>query len=112
MPRRWRCSRWQPSRWALAELVGLCDRRTRLQHWVLLAVTQELEARGLVIPPFRVEGAGLLAGPLTYVHPSRRMGDAQVHGILVGHVLIDVADPPRPVGDGVGVGRREDARGA
>ena len=82
-----------------AELVGLCDRRTRLQHWVLLAVTHELEKRGLALPPFRVEGAGLLAGPLTYVHPSRRMSDKQLHGILIGHVLIDIADPPGPTDD-------------
>ncbi len=83
-----------------AELVGLCDRRTRLQHWVLLAVTQELEARGLALPPFRVEGGGILAGPITYVHPSRRMGDHQLHGILVGQVLVDVADPGRTQFDG------------
>jgi hypothetical protein len=78
------------------ELVALCDHRTRRQHWVLLAVLQELEARGLTLPPLRLEGAGLLSGPVTYVHPSRRMGAAQAHGILVGHVLIDVGDPAPP----------------
>ena len=73
------------------DLVALCDRRTRLQHWVLLAIVHELEARGLVVPPFRVEGAALLAGPITYVHARHRMGEEHLHGILVGHVLVDVA---------------------
>ncbi len=77
-----------------ADLVTLCDRRTRLQHWVLLAIVQELEARGLAVPPFRVEGAALLAGPITYVHARHRMGEEQLHGILVGHVLVDVAERP------------------
>jgi hypothetical protein len=80
------------------DLVTLCDRRTRLQHWVLLAVVQELEQRGLAVPPFRAEGAALLAGPVSYVHARHRMGAERLHGILLGHVLIDVAYPPaRPV---------------
>lgn len=77
-----------------ADLVALSDRRTRLQHWVLLAVLQELEQRGLRIPPLRVEGASVLAGPVTYVHARHPRGEERVHGILVGHLLIDVAQAP------------------
>jgi hypothetical protein len=85
-----------------ADLVALCDRRTRLQHWVLLAIIHELENRGLKLPPLRVEGAALLAGPVTYVHARHRMGEERLHGILLGQVLIDVAHPAAPLSAGEG----------
>ena len=82
-----------------AELLQLCDRRTRLQHWVLRAVTHELESRGMVMPPFRVEGHALLSGPLTYVHDRHPVGEERLRGILVGTVLVDVAERDRPHGE-------------
>ncbi len=78
------------------DLVALCDRRTRLQHWVLLAIVHELDHRGLRLPPMRVEGGALLAGPITYVHARHRRGEERLHGILLGPVLIDVAAPADP----------------
>ena len=55
----------------VSDLLPFCDRRTRLQHRVLLAAIEELEGRGLTLPAMRVEGGILLAGPLTYIHPRR-----------------------------------------
>jgi hypothetical protein len=73
-------------------LLPYCDRRTRLQHEVLLAVIEDLESRGMRIPALRVESGSLLAGPITYVHPRRLGARDHLHGILVGDVLIDVPD--------------------
>jgi hypothetical protein len=92
-----------------AELLVLCDRRTRLQHWVLRAVVHELESRGMVMPPFRVEGRALLSGPVTYAHDRHPIGDERLRGILVGNVLVDVAGrggPARPPGSANAARRR------
>jgi hypothetical protein len=59
-----------------------------------------------------VEGAGLLSGPVTYVHPTRRMGHDRVHGILVGNVLIDVAEAARPQVDDGRLGSGDDVADA
>ncbi|HEX7097287.1 MAG TPA: hypothetical protein VF183_15480, partial [Acidimicrobiales bacterium] len=79
------------------DLLPYRDRRTRLQHEVLLGVIEELERRGMRIPPLRVEGGALLAGPVTYVHPRRLGARDRLHGILVGEVLIDVPERLRDV---------------
>lgn len=69
------------------------DRRTAAQHDLLAATVEGFEARGAPVPPFRVDEGALRAGPIRYIHP-RRGGDAadDVHGILVGDVLLDVPD--------------------
>jgi len=77
---------------SVADLLPFCDRRTRLQHHVLLAAIEELEARGLQLPAMRVEGGMLLVGPLTYIHPRQRHTRAHLHGLLVGDVLVDVPE--------------------
>lgn len=76
----------------LAELAPYCDRRTRVQHALLAAVIDDLEARGLRIPSLRAEGGSLFAGPVEYVHPRRRGDRSRVHGVLVGDLLVDVPD--------------------
>jgi hypothetical protein len=76
-------------------LLPYCDRRTRLQHEVLLAVIEELERRGMRIPPLRAEAGALLSGPVTYIHPRRLGARDRLHGILVGDVLIDVPERAR-----------------
>lgn len=77
---------------AVEDLMPYCDRRTRHQHRVLLAIANELERRGMRIPPFRVEAGALLAGPITYIHPRRLGARDHLHGILVGETLVDVPD--------------------
>ena len=79
----------------LAELAPYCDRRTRIQHGVLLGIIVELEARGLRVPLLRAENGSLFAGPVEYVHPRRRGDKSRLHGILIGDVLVDVADRVR-----------------
>ncbi|MEM7141441.1 MAG: hypothetical protein AAF548_10460 [Actinomycetota bacterium] len=74
----------------LDELSPYCDRRTRVQHGVLLAVIEELEARGMRVPALRAEAGSLFAGPVEYIHPRRRGTNDRLHGIVVGNVLIDV----------------------
>ena len=76
-------------------IIPFCDRRTRLQHAVLLGVLLDLERRGMRIPPLRVEDGTMLAGPVTYVHPRRLGARDRLHGILVGDVLIDVPERAR-----------------
>lgn len=77
------------------DLVPFCDRRTRRQHEVLLAVLEDLERRGMRIPPLRVEAGSILAGPVTYVHPRRLGARDRLHGIIVGDVLLDVPERSR-----------------
>ena len=72
------------------ELVRLCDAGTIAHHELIMNVVDELQKRGLALPPFRVEGATLMAGPLTFIHERHRLGDAQLHGIVLGHVVIDI----------------------
>lgn len=74
----------------LDELAPYCDRRTRVQHGVVLAIIEELEARGMRVPAVRAEGGSLFAGPVEYIHPRRRGDTSRLHGIVLGHVLIDV----------------------
>jgi hypothetical protein len=78
-----------------AALLAYCDRRTRLQHQVLFAVIEELEHRGMRIPPLRAEAGALLGGPITFIHPRRLGARDRLHGIVVGDVLIDVPERAR-----------------
>ena len=75
----------------LDQLRGVCDRRTRAQHALLLGVVHRLERDpGNRLPPFRVESGALWAGPVQYRHP-RGAGEASgVAGVVVGDVLVDV----------------------
>lgn len=77
---------------SLDDLSPYCDRRTRVQHGLLLAVIEELESRGMRVPLLRAEGGSLFAGPVEYVHPRRRGDRSRLHGILIGNVLVDVAE--------------------
>jgi len=77
---------------SLAELAPYCDRRTRVQHGVLLAVIDELESRGMRVPMLRAEAGSIFAGPVEYVHRRRSDDGSRPHGILIGSVLVDVPD--------------------
>ncbi|MEM9202574.1 MAG: hypothetical protein AAGC53_12975 [Actinomycetota bacterium] len=79
---------------ALADMAAFCDRRTRVQHGVLLTIIQELERRGLRVPALRAESGSFFAGPVEYLHPRRRRRDG-VHGIVIGGVLVDIDDGRR-----------------
>lgn len=77
---------------SLEELAPYCDRRTRVQHGLLLSIIDDLESRGMRVPSLRAEGGSLFAGPVEYVHPRRRGDRSRVHGILIGNVLVDVPE--------------------
>lgn len=69
-----------------------CDRRTRAQHALIMALVEGLEDRGAVVPPFRAFEGVLFAGPIRYHHP-RQLGDtSSLHGVLVDDVLVDVPE--------------------
>lgn len=74
----------------LEELLPFCDRRTRSQHALVVAVIRELERRGLPIPALRAESRSLFAGPVEYRHPRRRGAGDAWHGVIVGDLLVDV----------------------
>ena len=76
----------------LEELAPYCDRRTRVQHAVLLGVIEEIERRGLRVPSLRAESGSLFAGPVEYVHPRRRGDRSRAHGIIIGGLLADVPE--------------------
>jgi hypothetical protein len=79
------------------EVLEWCDERTRAQHAVFMGVVDRLEATGGHLPDFRVERGALYCGPLQYHHG--RQGTAELAGIVVGDLLLDVpdrlADPDR-----------------
>lgn len=77
---------------SIDDLSPYCDRRTRVQHGLLLALIEELESRGMRVPALRAEGGSLFAGPVEYVHPRRRGDRSRLHGIVIGHVLVDVPE--------------------
>ncbi|MEO0494426.1 MAG: hypothetical protein AAF081_13540 [Actinomycetota bacterium] len=77
---------------SLEELAPYCDRRTRVQHGLLLSIIDDLEARGMRVPSLRAESGSLFAGPVEYVHPRRRGDRSRVHGIVIGNVLVDVPE--------------------
>ncbi len=76
------------STWAINHLA---DRRTSLQHKVLLAVLAILRREGVVVRPLRPVHGILVGGPVEYRHPGSR-GRAGAHGIRVGQLLVDVPD--------------------
>ncbi len=67
-------------------LDGFCDTPTRSEHELLLAVVDQLERRGIRLPPFLVSGQALAAGPLRY----RRIADVTDpdHGVHIGPVRV------------------------
>jgi hypothetical protein len=77
---------------SLEDLSPYCDRRTRVQHGVLVGIVEELESRGMRVPSLRAEGGSLFAGPVEFVHPRRRGDRTRIHGILIGNVLVDVPE--------------------
>ncbi len=77
---------------SLEELAPYCDRRTRVQHGLLVALIDDLEARGMRVPAPRAEAGSLFAGPLEFIHPRRRGDRSRVHGVLIGNVLVDVPE--------------------
>jgi len=80
---------------SLEELAPFCDRRTRVQHGLIVALIDELESRGLRIPALRAESGSLFAGPVEYLHPRRRGERNRLHGVLIGDVLVDVPEQPK-----------------
>ena len=91
------------STWAITHLG---DRRTSLQHKVLLAVLATLRREGVDVRPFRPHDGVLTAGPVEFRHPGVR-GGVGAHGIRVGDVLLDVPDVP---GDREAAARRQGQR--
>ncbi|HEY7940152.1 MAG TPA: hypothetical protein VID05_09975, partial [Acidimicrobiales bacterium] len=79
----------------LNHLLAFTDRRTAWQHWVIMALSQRLRARGHPLPMYRSTPAGdLRAGRLAYRHPGiARFTGTPLHGILFERLLIDVPDP-------------------
>lgn len=79
----------------LNHLLAFTDRRTAWQHWVIMALSQRLRARGHPLPMYRSTPAGdLRAGRLVYRHPGiARFTGTPLHGILFERLLIDVPDP-------------------
>lgn len=71
----------------LDELDGLCDERTAAQHRLLLALLD----RAAPAEFLRVDAGVLRGGPIRYLHPSRPESDG-LSGVLVGDLLVDVAD--------------------
>ncbi|NNF55532.1 MAG: hypothetical protein HKN03_13950 [Acidimicrobiales bacterium] len=69
----------------------LSDRRTALQHKVLLAVLATLMREGVNVRPLQPLNGVLVGGPVEYRHPGSR-GLAGAHGIRIGEILIDVPD--------------------
>ena len=77
------------------DILPFCDRRTRAQHAVLVAMVKALEQRGFAVEPFRAVAGTLHSGLLRYHHPRRRGDRSRPSGILVGRVLVDVAERVR-----------------
>ena len=76
------------SPWALTHLG---DRRTALQHKIVLAVLATLMREGIPIKPIVARNGVLTAGPVEYRNPGAR-GLPGAHGIRVGGLLLDVPD--------------------
>jgi hypothetical protein len=77
------------------DILPFCDRRTRTQHAVLVAMVRTLRSRGVTVEPFRAVGGSLQSGLLRYHHPRRRGDRSRPSGILVGPVLVDVPERVR-----------------
>jgi hypothetical protein len=77
------------------DILPFCDRRTRAQHAVLVAMVRGLERRGFAAEKFRAVAGTLQSGLLRYHHPRRRGDRSRPSGILAGGVLVDVPDRVR-----------------
>jgi hypothetical protein len=77
---------------SLEQIRGVCDRRTRAQHDLLMRLVHQLEHRGGQLPPFRAESSSLWSGPVQYHHPARAHERGGLAGIVVGQLLVDVPD--------------------
>jgi hypothetical protein len=71
-----------------AVIVAITPPRVARQHGLLLAL---LERLGAAAGTLQVADAGLLSGPVRYLHPDRTGTDA-LHGILLDGLLLDVPD--------------------
>jgi hypothetical protein len=69
-----------------AVIVAITPARTARQHGLLLAL---LERLGPAAGTLQVDNAGLLSGPIRYLHPARAGADG-VHGIILDGLLLDV----------------------
>ena len=77
------------------DILPFCDRRTRAQHALIMALVERLSSRGVDLPPFRAFEGILYSGPIRYNHP-RRLGDrSRPHGVMLGGVLVDVPERVR-----------------
>lgn len=74
------------------DILPFCDRRTRVQHSLLVAVLDGLEERGIEISRLRPIDGSLEAGALHYSHPRRRGNQSRPHGVQLGDLLLDVPD--------------------
>ncbi len=74
--------------WALTHLA---DRRSALQHKIVLAVLATLRREGIPIRPLVARNGVLTAGPMEYRNPGAR-GLSGAHGIRGGELLLDVPD--------------------
>jgi hypothetical protein len=77
---------------AADDILPFCDRRTRVQHELLVAVLDGLGKRGVEVPRLRPIDGSLEAGALRYSHPRRRGDRSRPHGIQLGDVLLDVPE--------------------
>ncbi len=73
----------------IADLMPYCDRYTRAQHGIIVALAERLEARGELVPHFRARDGVLRAGPIEYRHQRIRGATDIPHGITLKGVLVD-----------------------
>jgi hypothetical protein len=74
------------------DILPFCDRRTRVQHELLVAVLGGLRDRGVALPRLRPIEGSLEAGDLRYSHPRRRGDRTHPHGLQLGDRLLDVPE--------------------
>lgn len=72
-----------------------CDPETTAEHDLLVGVVDQLERRGIRIPPFLVADHALLAGPVRYCHAAHPSTDVPP-GVSVGSMRL--ATPVSPPG--------------
>jgi hypothetical protein len=74
-----------------AVIVAITNARAKRQHGLLLALLDRLDPAAGTL---QIEDAGVLCGPVRYLHP-HRPGPDGVYGILVDGLLLDVPDGDR-----------------
>jgi hypothetical protein len=70
------------------EIIARSDEHTRRQHELVVALVRALD-----LAPVHVQDGTLQAGPLRYV-PRGRAEEEGIYGVLLGELLVDVADGP------------------